>query len=224
MNYRSRYSTALGQLQSLPGASSSLPLFVLQRWSSHSFPYYTLHTHTHTHTPPHSLQTKHNRTASCSTNKCQWVFCCFCLAPFLKLSIPACRVSFPGGASFQRILEKSQTRARYFCSESCLLDANENEASPPGNGTSPLHPALGAHPARLTPAGRKGSALHTMAVGRGMHTARACHRKLKCALKTQPFLGIKGSNYRKKCKCTKSQKKKKLVILTTATLAVQSRV
>ena len=138
--------------------------------------------------------------------------------PFLKLSIPACRVSFPGrGASFQRILEKSQTRARYFCSESCLLDANENEASLPGYGTSPLHPALGACPARLTPAGRKGSALHTMAVGRGMHTARACHRKLKCALKTQPFLGVKGSNYRKKCKCTKSpkKKKKKLVIITT---------
>lgn len=116
---------------------------------------------------------------------------------------------FQGGASFQRILEKSQTRARYFCSESCLLDANENEASLPGYGTSPLHPALGACPARLTPAGRKGSALHTMAVGRGMHTARACHRKLKCALKTQPFLGVKGSNYRKKCKCTKSPKKKK---------------
>ena len=50
MNYRSRYITALGQLQSLPGASSSLPLFVLQRWSSYTFPYYTLYTHTHTHT------------------------------------------------------------------------------------------------------------------------------------------------------------------------------
>lgn len=132
---------------------------------------------------------------------------------------------FQGGASFQRILEKSQTRARYFCSESCLLDANENEASLPGYGTSPLHPALGACPARLTPAGRKGSALHTMAVGRGMHTARACHRKLKCALKTQPFLGVKGSNYRKKCKCTKSPKKKKKKVGYShyrATLAVQS--
>lgn len=130
--------------------------------------------------------------------------------PFKKLSIPACRVSFPGGASFQRILEKSQSRARYFCSESCLLDANENEPSLPGHGTSPLHPALGARPARQTPGGRRGSALHTMAVGRGMHTARACHRKLKCALKTQPFLGVKGRNYRKKCKYTEPKKKKKV--------------
>lgn len=107
-----------------------------------------------------------------------------------------------------------------FCRESCLLDASEDEASVPDYGTSPLHPALDARPAHLTPAGRgRLGFAHNGSWTRHAHSVR-CHRKLKSALKTQPFLGMRGRNDRKNVNASRA--KKKLVNLTTATLAVES--
>lgn len=50
--------------------------------------------------------------------------------------------------------------------------------------------------------------MHTMAVGHVRHTACAYDPKLKSALKTQPFLGIRAENDMKNVKCIEGKKKK----------------
>lgn len=111
-----------------------------------------------------------------------------------------------GWASFQRILEKPQTRARCFCRESCLPDASENEASLPGDGTSPLHPALGVRPARLTPPAAGLGSAHNGSWTRRAHSTRLPPHTKMCS-KNSAFSSGEGEKLQGKMQMHQEPKK-----------------
>lgn len=107
-------------------------------------------THFPTTHPIHYRQSTTALLRAKQTNVSGFLLFCF----LLKMLIPACRTPLP----FEGIISAHPGgipgRGAVFCYEISLRDAGEHAVPVPDNGTSPLHPALGARPEHLTPAGR----------------------------------------------------------------------